>query len=164
MSFTTRIRTCVTWLLVIATGVATTPLLSAPSVAQAAAVLPALPNVYLNTAYAPPSGQTIFVPAGGDFQGALNAAQPGEVISLQAGATFTGPFTLPNKPGAGWITVRTSAPDSALPPPGTRIDPSHAPLLPKLVVSREFDGAIQTASGAHHFRFIGIEFRPTAGA
>ncbi|TMJ10977.1 MAG: hypothetical protein E6H02_07345, partial [Bacillati bacterium ANGP1] len=164
MSFRARIRTCVTWLLVIATGVATTPLLSAPSVAQAAPVLPALPNVYLNTTYAPPSGRTIFVPAGGDFQGALNAAQPGEVISLQAGATFTGPFTLPNKPGAGWIYVRTSAPDSTLPPPGTRIDPSYASLMPKIVVGgAQWNYVIQSASGAHHYRFVGVEIAPTPG-
>src|SRR3989454_5401060 len=145
--------------------VATTPILvPGPLAAQGTAAPPALPSVFLDTAYTPPTGAIIQVPAGGDFQAALDAAQPGDTIMLQAGATFTGPFTLPNKPGAGWITVRTSAPDSALPPPGTRIDPSHASLMPKLVVSREFDGAIQTASGAHHFRFIGIEFHPTAGA
>ena len=73
------------------------------------------------------------MPAGGDFQAALNAAQPGDVITLQAGASYPGPFTLPNKPGQDWITVRTSAPDSSLPPPGTRIDPSYASVLPKIV-------------------------------
>ena len=30
------------------------------------------------------------VRAGGDFQATLNAAKPGDVITLQAGATFTG--------------------------------------------------------------------------
>ena len=162
MSSRARVRTCITWLLVIVTGVAT-PLLPAPSVAQAA-VLPAPPQVYLNTTYTPPSGQTITVPAGGDFQAALNAANSGDVITLQAGATYTGPFTLPPKAGTGWIIVRTSTPDSALPPPGNRIDPSYAPLMPKLVVGGSGGSAIQTASGAHHFRFIGIEMRPTSGA
>ncbi len=35
---------------------------------------------------------TIAVPAGGDFQAALDAAQPGDVITLEPGATYTGNF------------------------------------------------------------------------
>ena len=89
------------------------PPLPAPSTAQTApvpsAVLPTPPQVFIDTTWAPPSGPTIAVPAGGDFQGALNAAQPGSVITLQAGATYTGPFTLPNKAGAGWIYIESSA-------------------------------------------------------
>jgi hypothetical protein len=54
------------------------------------------------------------------------------LLATQAGATFTGSFTLPAKSGAGWITVRTSAPDSSLPPYGTRITPAYAPVLPLL--------------------------------
>ncbi|MBA3716416.1 MAG: hypothetical protein H0W76_28845, partial [Pyrinomonadaceae bacterium] len=68
---------------------------------------------------------TISVKAGGDFQKALNAARPGDTIVLQAGASYTGSFRLPYKPGtntdADWITIRTSAPDSSLPPAGTRV-------------------------------------------
>src|SRR2546422_8604771 len=78
------------------------------------------------------TGRIIPVPGGGDFQAALDQAQPGDVITLEAGATFTGPFELPVKAGSGWIVVRTSAPDSSLPMPGRRIDPSYAPQLPKL--------------------------------
>ena len=40
---------------------------------------------------------TIDVPAGGDLQGALNAAQPGDVIALAPGATYVGNFVLPKK-------------------------------------------------------------------
>src|SRR5262249_10415197 len=55
----------------------------------------------------PPSGgQTISVSAGGDFQAALNTAQPGDTILLQAGATFTGNFVLPVKSGSSYITIR----------------------------------------------------------
>src|SRR6058998_1241044 len=64
---------------------------------------PELPRVFLNTTYVAPSGQTLAVPAGGDFQAALNAAQPGDTIALASGATFSGNFTLPNKSGTGWI-------------------------------------------------------------
>src|SRR3989442_12739652 len=36
--------------------------------------------------------------------------------------------------------------------------------MPKLVVGTGVGGAIQTAAQAHHFRFIGIEVNPLAGA
>jgi hypothetical protein len=119
------------------------------------AATPELPRVFLDTTYATPTGKTIHVPRGGDLQKALETAQPGDVITLEAGATFVGPFTLPNKPGAGWITVRTSAPDSALPPPGTRITPEYSSVMPKLI-TRAAAAIISTAPGAHHYRFIGV--------
>ena len=111
------------------------------------------------------SAGTIAVPAGSDFQAALAAAQPGDTIILEAGATYTGPFTLPNKPGEGWITVRTSAPDSQLPAPGVRVTPAFANVMPKLVAPGRNLPALLTAAGAHHYRFVGIEFKPVdAGA
>src|SRR5260221_7309151 len=95
-------------------------------VSAGAAVLPAPPQTFLDTTPVAPTGTTLAVAAGQDFQAALNAAQPGDQITLQAGAVFTGPFTLPAKSGSGWITIRTSAPDSSLPPYGTRITPAYA--------------------------------------
>src|SRR5580765_8350931 len=76
---------------------------------------------------------TIAVPAGGDLQAALNAAMPGDVITLEPGATYTGNFVLPNK-GAltDFITIRSAAPDSQLPGPGVRMTPAYASLLPKI--------------------------------
>jgi uncharacterized protein (TIGR03437 family) len=123
---------------------------------------PELPRVYLNTNYAPPTGQTIAVPAGGDFQAAINQAQPGDVITLQAGATYTGNFTLPAKTGNNWIIIRSSAPDSSLPPPVTRITPAYASALPKIVTPNS-EPALKAADGAHHFRLIGLEFAMAAG-
>src|SRR5207245_2741765 len=118
---------------------------------------PELPRVLLDTTYTAPTGGTLrTVNAGGDFQAALNAAQPGDVITLEAGATFTGNYTLPNKSGSGWIIIRTSAPDASLPPPGTRITPAYASALPK-VVSPNSAAAIATLAGAHHYRLIGLE-------
>src|SRR4051812_10584883 len=64
------------------------------------------------------AGQTvspIVVSAGGNLQAALNLAQPGQVVQVQAGATFDGNFILPVKTGSGTITVRTSTPDAQLP-------------------------------------------------
>ncbi len=121
---------------------------------------PELPRFYVDTTYVPPTGRTITVLAGGDFQAALDTALPGDVITLQAGATFTGPFTLHETTGAGWIVVQSSAAGS-LPSPGTRVTASHASLLPK-IVSTSSGPALATAARAHHFRFIGIEFTVAA--
>ena len=74
-------------------------------------VNPQLPRTLLDTTYVQPTGVTITVQAGGNLQTAINSARPGDVIRLQAGATFTGNFTLPNKTGTGWVTIRTSAAD-----------------------------------------------------
>ncbi len=122
-----------------------------------------LPRVFLDTTYAPPAvppGNLISVSSGGDFQAALNAARPGDVIQLQAGSTFTGNFVLPNKSGTGWIYIRSSA-HASLPAPGTRVTPSQAALMPK-VVTNNAAPAISTAASAHHYRFVGIEIASTA--
>jgi hypothetical protein len=88
----------------------------------------------------------------------LNAAQPGDTITLQAGATFNGNFTLPNKTGSGWIIVRSSASDSSLPSPGTRVAAADAANMARILAPYDSTPAVQTAAGAHHYRFIGIEF------
>ena len=127
-----------------------------PSSQLARTRLPASPRL-LETSYSPPAGRTIAVRAGGDLQAALDTAQPGDVISLNAGSTFRGNFTLRRKPGPDWIVVRSSAPDTLLPPPGTQITPAFALAMPKLVTPNRVP-VIQTAPGAHGYRFIGIEF------
>jgi hypothetical protein len=104
---------------------------------------------------------TVNVPAGGDLQAALNAAQPGDTILLQPGATYTGPFTLPLKSGSSFITVRTAASDSSLPADGSRVTPAYSGVMPKLVSPGGGMPALMTAPGAHHYRFLGIEFKPT---
>jgi len=71
-------------------------------VAALAAALPAPPQTF-DSSYVAPTGAKLNVAAGGNLQAALDKAQPGDTIVLQAGATFRGPFRLPNKAGAGWI-------------------------------------------------------------
>ena len=55
---------------------------------------------------APVQAQTR-VAAGASLQAALDAALPGDILELDAGATFTGNYTLPVKNGTTPITVRT---------------------------------------------------------
>jgi hypothetical protein len=129
--------------------------------ASASGPEPELPRLYVDTTPVTPVGRTIPVPAGEDLQAALEAAKPGDVIMLEAGAMFTGPFTLPNKAGSGWIIIRSSALGKNL-PPGTRVDPSYAKMMPKIVAAH--GSVITAAPGAHHYRFIGIEIRPSEGA
>jgi len=105
---------------------------------------------------------TITVNAGGDLQAALNSAQPGDTILLQAGATFSGNYTLPSKSGTTYITIRSSASDSSLPVAGARITPAYASLLPKLK-SPNTSSALKTATGAHHWRLQFLEFQANSG-
>src|SRR5689334_22762371 len=84
---------------------------------------------------APLMAVTINVPSGGDFQAALNSANPGDTIVLQAGATYNtaGGFTLPNKGSSTQVITIQSSALSALPAAGYRVHPTNAANMPKLV-------------------------------
>ena len=104
-------------------------------------------------------GAERLVRAGENLQSVIDAAQPGDVILLQAGATFRGNFVLPAKPGTAYITIRSATADNLLPPAGTRITPAHAPYLAK-IESGNGDCALRTLAGAHHWRLMLLEFGP----
>lgn len=125
---------------------------------MAVAAEPVLPGP-VDRVEANSNGIVIPVPAGGDFQAALAQAEPGNIIELAAGAVFEGPFVLPAKAGADWITIR-SAQFAVLPPTGVRIRPADAGAMPTLTSAR--GAVLTTAPGAHHYRFIGVAFSPTA--
>jgi len=144
-----------------------------------------LPRVFLQSSLAvtPVPGQTIAVNAGGNFQSALNSANCGDTISLQAGAAFTGTFTLPAKScdDNHWIIIRTSAPDSSLPAEGTRLTPCYAGVaslpgrpafncastnnvLAQIVAAAAGgSGPIVFAIGANHYRLLGLEITRQVG-
>lgn len=118
------------------------------------------PREEVDTTVSQPSGEVIQVKAGDDLQKALDTAEMGDILELEAGATFTGNFTLPNKVGDGWIHIRSSE-HRSLPQPGVRAGPSDSALMPKIVTPNGIP-AISAARGAHHYRFIGIEIRPAS--
>jgi hypothetical protein len=130
----------------------------------------------------PAPGTVVSVSAGGDLRQALNNAQCGDTIELQAGATFSGPFTVPAKNCDinHWIIVRTSSPDSALPAEGQRLTPCYAGIaslpgrpqyscnnpqnvLAKVQMANPGDGPFRFAAGANYYRFIGLEIARPAG-
>lgn len=133
-------------------------------------------TVASSMADSPAPGAVINVNAGGDLQSALNNAQCGQTIQLQAGATFTGQFTVPAKNcnDNNWIIIRTSSPDSALPAEGQRLTPCYAGVgslegrpayscsnptnvLAKVQMKIAGDGPFQLANGANFYRFVGLE-------
>src|SRR5580658_8086442 len=111
--------------------------------------VPALPQVYINTTWNPPSGATWQVNSASTLQFALNLASPGDTIILTNTAPFSGNFTLPAKtnPNNLWIYIESSG-LSSLPPPGTRVSPSDAPNM-ALVVSPNVSAAFTLAPGAN---------------
>lgn len=122
---------------------------------------PILPQAFLDTKYVPSTKKPTIVKAGDDLQDAINAAKPGDTLMLEPGARFVGNFHLPRKSGDGFIVIRSGAPDSALPPEGTRITQDKAKLLPKIITPNS-DPALAFDDGAHHYRFIAVEFTVTS--
>ncbi len=138
-----------------------------------------LPRVWVKSDLAdtPSPGRKIVVADSGNLQNTVDNAQCGDTIEIQPGVIFRGLLRLPARPcdDAHWITVRSGAPDSALPPPGTRVTPCYAGVsslpgrpdfhctsdrnvLPKI----EFDGKaglgpLGLMPGANHYRFIALE-------
>ncbi len=80
---------------------------------------------------------------------------------LQAGASYSGGFSLPVKSGTQFITIQSSA-LASLPPAGSRVKPSDAANMPKLAANGT-GPVVLAENSAHHFRFIGIEFKTPAG-
>jgi hypothetical protein len=142
-----------------------------------------LPRVYLNTTLAdtPAPGPVVTVAANADLQTALNNASCGDTLDLQAGATYSGQYIFPAKScdDQHWIIVRTSSPDTTLPPEGTRMTPCYAGVsslpgrpafsctstknvLAAISYAGTGNGPIMFASGANHYRLLGLEITRAA--
>ncbi|MEP7381406.1 MAG: Ig-like domain-containing protein [Gemmatimonadota bacterium] len=114
----------------------------------------------LNPVYPVVTGTSWVVQPGDNLQTFLNKASRGDEIVLPAGATFTGNFVLPAKPGSaanGWILIRTN---KMLPPAGTRVTPAHASLMPR-IVTPAVAPALATAGSASGWWISGVEITIT---
>ena len=138
-----------------------------------------LPRVFVKSSLAdtPAPRHVSLVKEGDNLQGAIDSAQCGDTLKLQAGAVFQGLFRLPDKScdDSHWVVLRTSTPDESLPPEGTRLTPCYAGVAslpgrpdyhcanPRNVMAKiEFagksaSGPIMFLTGANHYRFIGLE-------
>jgi hypothetical protein len=101
----------------------------------------------------------IKVPAGGNLQAAINRASSGDVIELQAGATYD-EITLPKKTLTDFVTIRSSA--IAQLPAGARVLPQQARLMARITTRGGGKSAVATDNGANFYRFVGIEFVSSA--
>jgi hypothetical protein len=128
-------------------------LLVAPNICQAQIEKP---QILIDSHYVASTGIKIIVGQSESLQNAFNVAKPGDEITITAGVTKTGNFTLPNFAGNGWVNVISSN-LSNLPVEGIRVSPTNSTAMPKIITPNAAP-AITTVAGAHHFRFVGIEF------
>lgn len=137
-----------------------------------------LPRIYVDSSLraTPAPGKTLMVKAGEDPSEILVKASCGDTVELQAGATFDS-LVLPAKncDDSHWIIIRTSAPDSKLPPEGTRLTPCYAGVssltgrpafqcastenvLAKIEFTKRVgNGPVHIDRGANHYRLVGLE-------
>jgi hypothetical protein len=148
-------------------AMSTMPAFERPSRARSSKVQPSTtsqfperPRRSVDTAIVAPTGRTIRVNAGGNLQAAIDESHPGDLIELESGATFQGPFRLRPKDGDGWIQIGSTMPPSLL-SAGSHVSPAAAGGMPKLVASQ---GSVITAEPAsHHYRLVGLEIAPADG-
>jgi hypothetical protein len=128
---------------------------------------PILPQQTVNTTYPTNTAPPINVPSGGNLQAAIDAASPGDTITLQPGATYLAPeggFRLRNKGAStSWIIIRsasTAFDSNGSIPPGTRVDgtnTAHTSQMPKILSQVTNSPAIAADPSAHHYRLVGLE-------
>lgn len=126
-----------------------------------------LPRVMVRTTFPSVDGESFPVASGGNLQTAINnaAAEDGALnheVVLEAGATFTGNFTLPaksgsNPTGTGWIIIRS---DGDLPAAGIRVVPADSSETAK-VISSNSTSVFTAPINAHHYWLKGLEITNT---
>jgi hypothetical protein len=143
-----------------------------------------LPREYVKSSLkdSPAGGKIWRVHSTEELKATLASDSCGDTIELQAGAVFSGTLVLPvkNCDDLHWIIIRTSAPDSVLPPENTRLTPCYAGIasLPgrpnwncsstaNVLAKIEFGGSggsgpLLFSPGANHYRLIGLEIMSAA--
>ena len=119
-------------------------------------------NVMDTTYLRPVGGTTWNATSNALLTNALNSSQPGDVIVLTAGYTYSGNFTLPVKtnPNGKWIYIVTSD-YTGLPATGVRVAPTDVSHM-ATIISTNSTAPITLAQGADHWRFVGVEVTTTS--
>lgn len=99
-------------------------------------------------------------------QAADLAGSANHQVLIQPTTHCLGNYTLPVRAGSGWIVVRSSAADSALPPEGVRVDPGYAAVMPTIesVFGASGRNAVRTDVGTSKWRFVGVQFTSQTGS
>src|SRR5829696_1378 len=110
---------------------------------------------------------TITLPAGGNLQSAINAAQPGDRIVLEANQDYTclSPCVLPVKSGSDFITIESSryaeipVRDFFSKQPTAAV----AQMMARVKSLYSTEPVFQTLPGAHHYKLLGLDLMPSSG-
>ena len=120
------------------------------------------------------NGQTFTVAADcSNMQSIINQAAAitgaaNHQILISPSTVCKGNYKLPARAGSGWIVVRTSTPDSQLPPEGSRITPAYTSLLPTLSSVNTYVNALDgvfyiNENPSSKWRFVGLKFTGQSG-
>jgi hypothetical protein len=116
-----------------------------------------LPRIYIDSTWNSPIGGTTWAAhTSAQLSSALTHSSPGDVIALDVGVTYVGNFILPAKANSNnkWTYIISSA--LAKIPAGTRVLPTNAASMPK-IVTPNVAPAFQINGGANHWRLAGLE-------
>ena len=102
------------------------------------------------------ASRIIKVLPGGNVQAAIEQANGGDIVELQAGALYYGEIKLPNKPLTDFVTIQSSA--AANLPADKRVGPAQKSYMATIAARGGGKPAVSAANGANHYRFVGIEF------
>lgn len=105
-------------------------------------------------------GRLIKVPAGGNLQAAIDRANGGDIIELEAGATYNGQINLTKSNSGKPLTIRSSAADKLI--EGKRVTPADRQHMARIVSGMLGRAALMASNGASGYRIVGIEFTSTS--
>ena len=108
------------------------------------------------------ASRIIRVPPGGNVQAAIERAESGDIVELQAGAVYSGEIKLPNKPLTDFVTIQSSAAGDL--PADKRVGPTQKASMATIVAGILGRPAVSASNGANHYRFVGIEFTASSSS
>jgi hypothetical protein len=113
------------------------------------------------------NGSILRLDRNADLQGAINAAQPGDRIILQANVDYVceSPCVLPVKSGTDFITIESSR-YAEIPVRdffSKQPTPEVAQMMARVKSLYSTEPVFATAPGAHHYKLLGLDLMPSSG-
>ncbi|MFA5855900.1 MAG: hypothetical protein WC867_00955 [Candidatus Pacearchaeota archaeon] len=119
---------------------------------------PELPRFYVDTSYDESYNRPadIIVRSGENLQAALDSVQSGQILEIEAGASFMGNYVIRNKTGNDWIYIRSSR-YSELPVEGNRVNSNDSDKMARIICPNQFNPALKIDPGVKNVRLIGLD-------